>query len=415
MPLNEASAARTTKRTTADASGDQPARERIWSRSFLTIFAISMVANIAQFATVAVIPVYAASLGAAPFLVGIATGAFAATALAARPFIGPTTLRFPGRRLLVFALALIATAFVLYATVGHEIVLLIVGRFVQGLGMGVLPPVALALVADALPPRRLASGVGVFSMSQALAMAAGPALGLAAIDLIGYSATFLVNAVLAVVAACLALTLPAPRQFQPAPFRLSFHNMFAREAVTPAVVMFLTTSAFAVIQTFVVIYAGIRSIPEPWMFFAVYAVSLLVARPAAGRLADRLGATWVVMTSLALFMGAVVVLALASSLPSMIAAAVLMGFGYGAAHPMLQSIALGATPRERRAIAGNTLYFGIDIAYLTMPAVGGAVVTALSGAGGLSEPQSYSALLLGLTIPIVVAAITFVASRRSPR
>lgn len=123
----------------------------------------------------------------------------------------------------------------------------------------------------------------------------------------------------------------------------------------------------------------------------------------------------VVMTSLALFIGAVVVLALASSLPWMIAAAVLMGFGYGAAHPMLQSIALGATPRERRANAGNTLYFGIDVAYLTMPAVGGAVVTALSGAGGLSEPQSYSALLLGLTIPIVVAAITFVASRRSPR
>lgn len=384
----------------------------IWNRQFLLVCAVAFIANIAQFMMVALIPLLAAELGATAVLVGVVSGAFAVTALASRFFVGATTARFPKRPLLVLAFVLIAASFVLYA-VAPNVTVVLVGRLLHGVGMGFLAPVTLAMVADAVPKQRIASGVGIFSLGQAAAMAIGPALGLALLGATSYVTTFLVCAGALAVSAAVTLWIPKERSFVPGPFRISRDSIIAREALVPAIVMFFLASGFAAINAFVVLYGQALGIASVGLFFTVYAVTMLSARPFTGRLADRFGAKRVVLPSMVSFLVAFVLLAVSHDLVLLLVAAVLAGLGYGVCQPLVQGMSLAAVEPSRRAVAGSTNYFGVDLAYLLTPIAAGAVVSGGTAAFGVAG--GYALMFATMTVPVVLAILVMWRARRSTR
>ena len=145
-------------------------KQRIWSTGFTTIFVINLIINVAQYMMITLVPKFAESLGASAILIGVVTGTFAITALAVRPLVGPATLRLRGPRLLAATLLLLVIAFVLYST-SHGIVGLFIARLLHGTGMGFLGPVSLSLASQTLPAERMAQGIGIFSLGQAVATA----------------------------------------------------------------------------------------------------------------------------------------------------------------------------------------------------------------------------------------------------
>ena len=97
-----------------------------------------------------------------------------------------------------------------------NIPLLLAGRVVQGVGPALLVPVSLTIIrAIVEDPRRRAVAIGVWSTGSGLALAIGPVLGGAAVDMLGWRWVFLLN--LPLTAALLALAgLTVPR-LAPAP------------------------------------------------------------------------------------------------------------------------------------------------------------------------------------------------------
>ncbi len=103
--------------------------------------------------------------------------------------------------LLVFALGSLVTA------TAASLPVMVLGRFLQGLGGGGLVPATLALVADLWPPHRRGMPLGVVGAVQELGAVLGPLYGALVLALWPWPAIFWINlAVGLVLAAAIAVT-----------------------------------------------------------------------------------------------------------------------------------------------------------------------------------------------------------------
>jgi len=121
-----------------------------------------------------------------------------------------------GRKLLyVYGFAVFTVASVLCG-LAPTLWLLICFRAVQALGAAMLQANSVALIAEAMPGRSLARGIGVQGTAQALGLAFGPAVGGALIALGGWRLIFFVNAPVGLVGIVLGwFLLPRSRFLRP--------------------------------------------------------------------------------------------------------------------------------------------------------------------------------------------------------
>ena len=100
--------------------------------------------------------------------------------------------RFGHRRIFLFGVGGFTTASLLCA-LAPSLGFLIAFRVVQGLGAALVAPTSLALVLDAFPAEKRATGVGIWGAAAAAAAAVGPTLGGALVELSDWRLVFLVN------------------------------------------------------------------------------------------------------------------------------------------------------------------------------------------------------------------------------
>ncbi len=140
---------------------------------------------------------------AAPIISGFLLGYIAVLPLIGR--IADVVGRTP---VLVAALLLFAVGSLITAT-AYDLPLVVIGRFLQGVGGGGLVPATLALVADLWPAERRGLPLGVVGAVQELGSVLGPLLGAAVLAVADWRYIFWLNLTVAVV---LALLLRGPRR-----------------------------------------------------------------------------------------------------------------------------------------------------------------------------------------------------------
>jgi MFS family permease len=110
------------------------------------------------------------------------------------------------------------------------------------------------------------------------------------------------------------------------------------------------------------------------LFFAVYALTVLVSRLFTGRLMDRRGANVVMLPAFLLFAAGLATIAVAGTVMALMAAAVLVGLGYGQLQSAGQVICVTQVPRERAGMGASTYFLGIDAGMGLGPLLAGALV-----------------------------------------
>jgi MFS family permease len=120
------------------------------------------------------------------------------------------------------------------------------------------------------------------------------------------------------------------------------------------------------------IHALKLGLENPGLWFGLYALCLLMSRPIAGPLSDRISRRAVIVPGLILNLLGIGILALASSPLGLMAAAVVGGFGTGAAQPALMTVAVDQTSPQRRgqSMAQYQCFYdlGIGLGSLTLGA-----------------------------------------------
>jgi EmrB/QacA subfamily drug resistance transporter len=112
--------------------------------------------------------------------------------------------RFGRRRLLISGTLLFALASVVCALAPH-LALLLVARFLQGVGSAMLMPNSLAILGQTFTADGKGRAVGIWAAASAISGALGPVLGGWLVDLGSWRAIFLINVPIAAAAVVLAL------------------------------------------------------------------------------------------------------------------------------------------------------------------------------------------------------------------
>ena len=111
--------------------------------------------------------------------------------------------RFGRRQLLIVGIAIFALASV-FCALATNMVWLLVGRGIQGMGAAILLPNSLAILGDAFTGAQRGRAIGIWAAMGAAVGAVGPVLGGWLIDTVGWRAIFLLNLPLAFAAIALA-------------------------------------------------------------------------------------------------------------------------------------------------------------------------------------------------------------------
>ena len=375
-------------------------RETIWSAPYVALMATNFFQSMAAFMTNTTLPLYLDALGAATSMVGIVVGAFAITALLIRPFAGPAFDSFSRKKLLLVAQTVIAASLVGYGLV-RSVPGLFCVRLLHGLGIGCFGPLAMSLVSEFLPVSRLASGISIYALAQSFAQVIGPAVGLWLAEAIGFSNAYFVSAA-SVVVAMVGVFFVKEKPRERPPYRLSLNRMFAREAVPKAAVLCLFSIAFSGVTSYLVLYGYLLGVEGMGTYFVVYALCLVATRPLFGKMADRFGASRVLLVGALFFAASYVMLWQTRDFAGFIAVAVVGSAGFGACAPLIQSMALSSVPLERRGAASNTAFTGMDLGMLVGPATAGFAIEALVPVLG-GQVEAYSCMWLVMLIPLAIA------------
>jgi MFS family permease len=374
--------------------------ERVWNRTFTSIFIANMMMNLGLQMINTMVSKYAKYLGASAQIIGIVASLYSLTALIFKVFSAPAIDTFNRKHVAIFSISLMSFAFYGYS-LSHSISQVIVFRLLQGTAQAFSATCCLALASDSLPANKLSSGLGIFALAQSVSQAIGPTIGLYLIQFTNYNITFAVGATLTLCGALSATQIHNEHKTGKK-FRISFNNIFAPEAIIPCMTVFFLAMTYSNINSFLVIFAESRGVTANiGFFFTIYAVTLLFTRPLVGVLTDRYGLVKVAIPALLFFAAAFLLLSFADSLWMFLLVAVISAFGYGACHPALQSLCMKCVPRERRGAASSTNYIGTDLGNLVGPIV----------AGYVADRLGYTAMWRFLLIPICIAIAVIIFSR----
>jgi MFS family permease len=328
------------------------------SRPFVLLYVATFLFYLSFQMLLPIIPLYATALGGRESQIGIVMGIFAFAAMLLRPVAGELADRLGRYPLVLAGSAIFATAAIAYPTVGRTIGALLIIRLFHGAGMGLGPTAGTVMIADLAPPARRGEAMGLYGMAGNASLAIGPFLGVEILDRGGFGWVFAVSSAIALASALVAARLPETRgepAAAPRPMP-SLAGLFSVGALYPAVLVFTLFVPYAAVFTFLPLFALQQRLGNPGLFFTVFALSAVVVRGAAGRLSDRIGRRAVTAPSLAVAGVALLLLARADSMPWLLAAAVVLGVGFGAAQPAILAMAADRVPPAERGRAVGTVY-----------------------------------------------------------
>jgi MFS family permease len=346
----------------------------LWNSAFLRVLAADFCIFASMQIAVVLIPLHVKALGGSESVIGIVSGGFMLAAILSRPPVGWMADVF-GRKPMfmwfccIFAVAACGLPFL------QGIAALLLVRILQGACWGGMVTAGSTLQSYIIPSSRLGEGIGYVSSVRNLAHATMPALGLVLADRFGAGDALWLGTGLALLSV-LAVAMLEDKTPRPAlrP-KLRAIDLVERSAILPGLLSAAVTFLFSGMVTFVPLDAQRRDIGDPALFFVVYAVLLMVIRPAVGRWADRIpNRSAVLLPGLSAIIFAAFLLAFLETPYTLVLVACFWAFGFGSVQPVLRVLVLERAPRQRWGAANATSLSLYDMGLALGPPVLGLAV-----------------------------------------
>lgn len=355
---------------------------KLWNKRFVQLVLIESLFQFGAYLTNPIVSGYAVALGSTLAVGGILAGLSASMALAARPLTGWLADRIAKKSFLVIAAVLFCIS-AFGCAFSTSAVLIGVFRIIAGFAFAFRSAAVIALVSLSVPTDRLGTAVGWTGIAQTVSCALGPVAGAMLMGVASYWGSFVAAGVLFAAGLLLCLAFREPEGAQGVRSsckafggsrRLHLSGFFYGPNARIALVAGLSIVPHGVAITFILMAGEMRGIAGASIYFGVYAVTALVAKPLAGRLTDALDTRCVVIPAFLIEVAATVLLACMVSLPWVLAAACCMGLGQASAYSALQAEAVRGVPVHELGRASNTFYVGTDAGMGFGPMLAGAVL-----------------------------------------
>lgn len=377
-------------------------KPQLWTKDFILTSSVNFFLVLIFYLLMVTIAVYAVeAYEASTSEAGLVTGIFIIGVLAGRLIIGRYLDRIGRKKTMVIGLVLFTlTTFFYFLELGLPF--LMVNRFLHGMMLGFAATAAGTIVAQIIPTSRKGEGIGYYSLSNTLATAIGPFIGLYMNQHSSYEMIFALCLACGVVSLAISflVTVP-PIEAPPAEdeikgFKIS--HFVEPKAVPITLVIFIAAFCYASVLSFISFYAVERELVEAAsFFFIVYSIAILFSRPFTGRLMDVKGANYVMYPAFFIFAAGLLLLSTADTTFTFLLSGFLIGLGFGNMQSTSQAVAVKLTPPHRMGLATSTFFIFMDAGLGFGPYILGFII-AITG---------YSTLYAILAGVVALAAILY--------
>jgi len=360
-------------------------KEPIFTRDFALVFFAQFLSGLVMNILMSTIGEYATALGASSTIAGVATGIHVFGGLISRLYSGSLLNQFGWKRVAMASLLMHFAAGCCYFP-AQNVALLILVRFIHGLGFGVASNAIMVIGMASLPRSRYGEATGYFMLSGSLAIAVGPFAGGIIFDLFGGTGIFILCSIASLLSLIFmgfidvkaiepggAAERPLIKDKKPK----GISAFIEPKAVPVSLCILFTSFGFAAMISFYRMYAAsINMAREFSILFPAYAAVLIVSRPITGKLQDKYGDDVVCYPSFAILPIGLALLALRPCLATIVFCAAAGALGYGTMISCLSAILNRSISNERRPFATATFWACCDLGVGIGPMLLGTIVTA---------------------------------------
>jgi len=361
-------------------------KEKLWNSFYVKIILITLSLSMCANMLNTSLPLYVQVLGADKSIAGMVTGVFTIASLVFRPIYG-NLVDLKGRKIVMIIGIVIFSVAVFGVSLTTSVAMILVLRSLMGIGYSGYSTSSGTVVADVVPVSRISEGIGYYGISFNIATAIGPSLALIIIGWLGYNAAIYATVLISLIGLMLVMTFNYEKKMkenqqarecdneeQKEKTKITLKTAFEKTAYPGSITQLCLSIPMGFIMTFMPTFGITKGIDNIGMYFTAFALALLSTRFFVGKMADRYGASKVIIPGIILVIVGTLVLVLASTLTHVIVAAAFIGLGYGCTNPTINAFVMRIAPLDRRGAANATYYASFDGGAGLGSIIGGVIV-----------------------------------------
>lgn len=389
-------------------------RDKIWTKDFILLLTSNFFVSLSFYLLMTSMAVYSIKqFHATESIAGLAASIFIIGALVARTFAGKFIDVIGRKKMLYSGLIIYLIGSITYLFV-INIGLLMLIRFIHGIGFGVSTTVLTTVNMSTLPPNKRGEGTSYFSLSTAAGTAIGPFLALFLTQYFDYKLMFIyciafsVFAFLSPLFANITEIELTREQKEKIEKSFRFKDILEKEALPISLLMFICGIAYSGIVSFINSYAiEMNLMKAASFFFVVYAIFLFVGRPITGKIFDAKGENTVVYPAFVCFSISLILITFAKNGLVLLIAGVFLALGYGTIMSSMQTIVGKISSPHRLGLAISTFFICMDAGMGVGPYLLGFIVERFG--------FQYMYIVLAIAVFFLIPAYYFVHGKKAAK
>ncbi|MBO5841193.1 MAG: MFS transporter [Methanobrevibacter sp.] len=396
--------------------------DKIFTIDFFLIFGALLFTALVMYALMSTVTEYATSMGTSATIAGLVSGIYIFGGLCSRIYSANALERRDWKKLAVIFLSIHFLACIFYFFANNVTILLIV-RFIHGLGFGASANAIVTIASAILPKKRFGEAFGYFMLGTTIAVGLGPYISGFFYDNWGSIGSFSLATSFAFLGLLCIILLDISKYEiihnseiengimendeeageEKGSIRRVIDKIFEIPAIPVSLFTGLTSLGYVSILSFYRLYAvEVDLVGAFSLFFIIYSIVLVASRPIAGRIQDNYGDRIICFTGIiAQAIGLFLVAWMPSALTVFICA-VCAALGFGTLNSACTAIVTRDTLPNRRPYAISTFFIFCDGTMGFGPALLGSFVSATSGYAPVYFISSFITLL---ALPIAFFAL----------
>ena len=353
-------------------------QERLWNADYWRVMTANFTLSFAFYLLTPLLPLYLSeNFSASKGMIGLVLSGYTLTALVVRPFSGYLADSFPRKKVLLLSLFFYFLCFGTYL-LASTLLLFAIVRTVHGAPFGAATVANSTMAIDVLPSSRRNEGIGYYGLSNNIATAIAPTVGIFVYRYIhNFDLLFWMALAIAAIGFFVNTTIqPRERQILKDKKAISLDRFFLLKGWLLAVNMVCFGLCYGVLSNYLAIYGketmGITT--GTGTFFLLLSLGLILSRLQGvkalrkGRLTHNAGEGIIISTlGYALFI-------LVPQEPGYYGSALLIGLGNGHMWPAFQNMMISVANNNERGTANSTLLTSWDLGMGLGVLLGGFVV-----------------------------------------
>ncbi len=319
------------------------------------------------------------TFGAGKDTIGLVLAGYSVMAILSRFISGYLVDSFPRVRVLVISYLLFTLCTGAYLAAGSLLLFAIV-RTLHGAPFGAVTVTNSTVAVDALPYSRRAEGIGYYGLSNNVATAIAPSIGLLVYSWwANFELLMWISFALALTGCSLTATTRLPRRSRPLPrkpFRI--RKLVLWGGWSPGFCIICFSFAYGIVSTYIALYSvEMLNMPHgAGAFFLLFSIGLILSRLIGSRTLRQGKIVQNGTVGVTLGVVGYALFALVHTEWSFYMSALTMGLGNGHMFPAMQNIFMGICTKEQRGTANSTLLVSWDIGVGIGTLIGGVAANA---------------------------------------